>query len=101
MKLTKEQANLVISKLDKHKDKRRACSICGNNSWMLNDTIFEMREFMGGDMVIGGTAIMPMLAVSCTECGHTRFISAIRMGIVNSNPQHQSGETKSNDTERQ
>lgn len=100
MKLTKEQVALVISKLDKHKDKRRACSICGNNTWMLNDTIFEMREFMGGDMVIGGTAIMPMLAVSCTECGHTRFISAIRMGVINPNPKSQSEETKSNDAEQ-
>ena len=89
MKLTQEQTALVISKLEKHRDKRRACSICGNNNWILNDTIFEMREFMGGDMVIGGTAIMPMISVSCTECGHTRFISAIRMGVITPNPQTQ------------
>lgn len=99
MKLTPEQIKLVISKLDKNKDKRRACSICGNNTWMLNDTIFEMREFMGGDMVIGGTSIMPVISVSCTECGHTRFISAIRMGVVSPNPQKTTEINKTNDSE--
>lgn len=85
MKLTKEQASLVLTKLNNYdyNNGRRPCVICGNQKWLLNDTIFEMREFNGGGLVIGGTsAIMPVISLSCTECGHTMFISAIKMGII-------------------
>lgn len=83
MKLTKEQLSLALNKLNEYKDKRRSCSICGNNNWILNDAIFEVREFTEGNLVVGGgLSIMPLIAVSCTTCGHTRFISAIKLGLV-------------------
>ena len=85
MKLTKEQTDLIISKLNNFKDKRQPCSVCGGCQWIINDTIFEVREFNMGDMVIGGanSAVMPMVSISCVNCGHTRFLSAIKLGVIN------------------
>lgn len=83
MKLTKEQQSSVLSKLNEYKDKRRPCSICGNNNWTLSDTVFEIREFTKGIWSVEGPlSTMPLIAVSCTECGHTKFISAIKIGII-------------------
>ncbi|MEE0916778.1 MAG: hypothetical protein UIQ67_00555 [Bacteroidales bacterium] len=49
-----------------------------------------------GNMVIGGanSAIMPMIPISCANCGHTRFLSAIKLGIINSQHEQKSDETK-------
>ena len=102
MKLTKEQASLILTKLNNYNynNGRRPCVICGNQKWVLNDTIFEMREFNGGDLIIGGqSAIMPVISLSCTECGHTLFLSAIKMGVIS--PQSPSAQTESdNDSKK-
>lgn len=97
MKLTKEQTALLLSKLNNYNynNGRRPCAICGNDKWLLNDTIFEMREFNGGNFIIGGKcAIMPVVSISCKECGNTLFLSAIRMGVVTPN-------TESSDSQKQ
>lgn len=87
MKLTQEQISTVLAKLNEYKDNRRPCSICGNNEWVLSDILFEIREFNGGNLTIGGEAVlMPLMTVSCKRCGHTRFINAIKMGVVPPTP---------------
>lgn len=95
MKLTKEQVSLILTKLNNYNynNGRRPCSICGNQKWLLNDTIFEMREFNGGDLIIGEkSAIMPVISLSCTECGNTLFLSAIKMGVISPQPTNAQGE---------
>lgn len=83
MKLTKEQASSVISKFNNDKDKRRPCSLCGGNSWNLNNTIFELKEFTGTNMIIGGgISLFPVLVVTCNNCGNTLFLNAIKQGVI-------------------
>ena len=96
MKITKEQTDLIVAKLNACKDKRQPCPICGGTQWIISDTIFEIKEFNMGNMVIGGvnSAIMPMIPISCASCGHTRFLSAIKLGIINSQHEQKSDEAK-------
>jgi len=86
MKLTKEQKEKLIGELNSRKDKAQPCPICGGKRWNVNDTIVEIREFNNGDMVFGGSdsAIIPMITINCEECGYIRFLSAIKLGIINS-----------------
>jgi hypothetical protein len=86
MKLTKEQKEKLIDKLNSWKGKTQPCPICGGKGWNVNDAIVEIREFNNGNMVFRGpdSAIMPMITISCLKCGHIRFLSAIKLGIINS-----------------
>ncbi|MBQ5873493.1 MAG: hypothetical protein IIW58_05045 [Bacteroidales bacterium] len=86
MKLTAAQKNELIKKLNSYGNKTQPCPICGGKRWNVNDTIVEIREFNNGDMVFGGSdsAIIPMITINCEECGYIRFLSAIKLGIINS-----------------
>ena len=83
MKLTKKQAEDLIQFLNNERNNRLPCPICGNVNWVISDSLWEVREFNGGNLVIGGqSAIMPMVAISCSKCGETHFLNAIQLGIV-------------------
>lgn len=100
MKLTKEQTAMILSKLNEYRDSRKPCAICGNHHWTVNDCIFELREFFGGPVKIGGpTAIMPIITITCNKCGHTLFLNAMRLGIINNSneeplKEHNNGKEK-------
>ena len=61
--------------------------MCGDNNWNIDDTIFELREFNKGAMVLGGSnsSVIPVLALTCSKCGNTQFINAIICGAVSPN----------------
>ena len=81
MKLTK----LQLEKLKQHlADKWKtpvACAVCGENNWNVSDGLYELREFHGGSMVIGGSAIIPVSPVTCNTCGNTVLINPLIAGI--------------------
>src|SRR5262245_4038379 len=35
------------------------CTVCGNNDWVLDNTVYELREFHGGNLAIGQSGIVP------------------------------------------
>lgn len=81
MKLNEEQRTVAIERLSKFFS--TSCLICNGKEWLLNDTVFELREFMGGGFVIGeNVSIFPVLAVSCKSCGHTHYFNALLIGVV-------------------
>ena len=38
--------------------------------WEVSDRIYELREFNGGDLIIGGS-LYPIIAMTCKSCGAT------------------------------
>lgn len=59
------------------------CPLCGGREWTVSEEIFELREFNDGNMVIGGNSkILPVIPVTCKNCGNTVFISAISTGLL-------------------
>ncbi len=81
--MKKPNAEEIIEFLNK-KWKNKNCPMCGNKEWNINgDTIYELREFKDGDLVLGaGTAIMPVIPVTCSNCGNTIFISPLATGLM-------------------
>lgn len=70
------------------------CSVCGHREWTILDDILEVRPFNGGGMVIGGP-VYPYVALFCTNCTNTQFLSAIATGVLN--PNATSGDTPDRD----
>ncbi len=60
----------------------RPCPMCHEGKWSVQDKIFELREFHGGSLVLGGTPIIPIIPITCGNCGHTILINALMTGIM-------------------
>lgn len=56
----------------------------GGNNWNIEDKIFELREFNNGNLILGGgnSSIIPLLAITCTQCGNTQFLNALMCGAI-------------------
>jgi RNase P subunit RPR2 len=91
MKLNKEQQDKLITKLNQVW-KNKVCEVCNQANWMIDDTLFELREFHGGRTVLGSGAIKPLITISCTSCGNTKMMNAIQLGLVD--PTTPEGEKK-------
>ena len=84
MRLTQQQQQDLIVRLNKLSEKGVGCFVCHNTGWNIADTIFEFREFQGGNMVLGGDSrIYPVVPMTCMNCGNTIFLNAIQFGLVN------------------
>lgn len=74
-------ANIDSDKLIKHltgKWQGRNCPMCNQGNWNVSDKIFELREYNGGSMVIGGNSpIVPIIPVTCDNCGNVLMVNAI------------------------
>lgn len=75
----------AVQKFIEAKWQRRTCSQCGANAWTLVDKVFELREYSGGGMVIGGgTSIITVLPVTCSNCGNTVLVNSNVVGVTGS-----------------
>jgi len=81
MKLNQEQRDLVLKKIESFISK--SCFSCDSKEWILNETLFELREFQGGNLILGEGGVFPVFTITCSKCGHTNFFNAITLGVVN------------------
>ena len=59
------------------------CPMCGNNGLGLDPTIYELREFNNGDIIMGGDqTLVPLIRVSCSKCGYTMLGNPKQMGLM-------------------
>lgn len=81
------ERELALAWLNRHwPQERRICPICGNPTWSISE-IVELRQFQGGDLVIGGkSSIYPVFPVMCSRCGFTHFFNAVVSGIAQAKP---------------
>lgn len=64
----------------------KMCPMCQNSNWSVSDQVFEMREFNGGNLVISGdSSIIPVIPITCSNCGNIIFVNAILAGLVKNN----------------
>jgi hypothetical protein len=65
--------------------KGRSCPMCGTGNWNVQEKVFELREFNNGGMVVGGNMpIIPVVPVTCDNCGNSVMVNAIIAGAVSS-----------------
>ncbi len=62
--------------------KGSACPLCKTGNWSVSDKVYELREFHGGNMVIGSGAIVPIVPVTCDNCGNTVLVNSILAGTT-------------------
>lgn len=62
--------------------KSQRCPLCGEGNWNVSDRVFELREYHGGNVVIGAGPIVPVVPVTCDNCGNTTLVNAIVSGAV-------------------
>ena len=83
MKLSETQKKLLSERLKERGVGASSCHVCGRGPWVVSDAIFELREFQGGSLVIGGDArILPVVPMTCQYCGTTTFLNALHWGIL-------------------
>lgn len=58
------------------------CSVCGTKKWKLNPTLFEMRSFESGELLLSGVVLVPFVILGCEHCGNTLLFNAIKFGLV-------------------
>jgi ribosomal protein S27AE len=82
----KNKVNYDVSKFISHlntKWQNKPCPMCGESNWSVSDKVFEMREFHGGNIVLGGGAIQPVIPVTCSNCGNSIMVNALVIGVIN------------------
>ena len=85
MRLSEEQRKVILYKLKGFEKPPAICPVCGNGNWSISDAVFELREFQGGNLVIGGqSGVFPVVPLVCDQCGNTLFLNAITLGVVSS-----------------
>jgi hypothetical protein len=57
----------------------RACPYCSNPDWGVGAKLIEARPW-------GEDGVVPMLQVTCTNCGHTVSVDASVAGLVHYSP---------------
>ncbi len=82
MKLNEQQHNQLLSHLKSKWKAPADCPVCKNNDWEVSTEVYELREFHGGSMVIGGSSsIIPLSPIICKVCGNTVLINPLLAGI--------------------
>ncbi len=81
MKLNEEQYQKLIKHITEKWQSPPACSVCRNNDWNVSREVYELREFHGGSMVIGGSALVPVSPVTCNNCGNVVLVNTLVAGI--------------------
>lgn len=93
MKLSPKQRELLSKKFAEFP--KSICPICKTGNIFLNDKLFELREFEGGNLIIGGgSSLVPLIIATCQNCGHTQFFNAITLGIVSNESNLDGNDTK-------
>jgi len=79
--MTDSKSDTVIRHLT-DKWKGRSCPMCGTGRWNVSDKVFEIREFHDGNLVLGSGPIVPIVPVTCDNCGNVVLVNAIVAGSV-------------------
>jgi len=62
--------------------KTKECSMCGDKAWHFGKNVFELRKYERGGMVFGGVPIIPVIPVTCNNCGNTVLVNALVTKMV-------------------
>jgi hypothetical protein len=74
----------------KTKWKDKACPLCSVAKWSLPPMVFELRSFHSGSKSTNKDPILPLIPITCENCGTVQLVNAIIAGIVPPSPKKQS-----------
>ncbi len=80
MRVPDDKREDVIKRLRTYLNKPCDCS---KPDWLVNGKVFELREFNDGNLVVGGsTSVIPVITVTCKNCGKIHLFNALTLGAV-------------------
>lgn len=63
--------------------KGKGCPMCDENQWAISDKAMEIREFHGGNLVVGqNSSIQPVIPINCGNCGNTMLVNGLIAGVI-------------------
>ncbi|PWK98196.1 hypothetical protein [Hallerella porci] len=70
----------------------KTCPICRAKNWQIEEGAYELREFQGGNLVLGNGSIIPVVPIMCRNCGYTILFNAIVNGLVKNKQNDEKGD---------
>lgn len=78
MKVNREKLIATINE----KWQTKMCPMCGKNNWTIDTNMMTMLG-VGEDKSINlGGKILPVVPITCNECGNTIFVNPLAIGCV-------------------
>lgn len=59
----------------------KSCPMCAVGPWEVQETVFGLTAFTPG-YIQPGLPTLPMIPITCRNCGYTAFVNAKSAGIV-------------------
>ena len=81
MKLSDNQYRQLLTHVKTKWQSPADCPVCRNNDWDVPTLVYELREFHGGNMVLGSSSIIPVSPITCKVCGNTVLINPLIAGV--------------------
>lgn len=78
MKVNKEKLIRTINE----KWTTKQCPMCGSNSWTIDDDMMTMLGVGKDNSIQLGGKIIPVVTVTCNECGNTVLINPLAINCI-------------------
>jgi len=69
----------ILEFLKSHWRAPKTCWVCGQNVWSIDPNVAELRFFSLQGFVVGGP-VVPLVVVTCTNCGNIVLFNAMAVG---------------------
>jgi hypothetical protein len=66
----------------KEKWQSRPCPMCQKGPWSVGTNTFQLTEFHDGAVIIGSGPLVPVIPVTCVNCGNTVLVNALLTGSI-------------------
>lgn len=82
MNLSQSQLQFIKDELLTKWTGLQECPLCSQVEWSLGDSVFRLSEFhIEGGLRLSGPSV-PVLPITCSNCGNTVLINALVSGIL-------------------
>lgn len=98
MPIDKETQEKIKKRLEE-KIENWECESCGAISWIISNYYFPAPISEIPNQITIGEKLQPLINMTCTKCGYTRFYNLIQLGLMDELTKAKKEEKKSEDKE--